>query len=303
MMHLKNNTRQRLIVLLAALLAPFASASASPDTCASAYARPALSDEGGTGMGGTGVIAKGSGMGGTGIRLERLAGKVTRHDGHATAQHNGSFRLLAQGDPVCVGETIATTTGSVKIEMIDKGIIEIRTDTVLKIEQFTYLESVDDFSMMRLHRGSAHFITGMLGKTRPQNDLIQTVNGVVGVRGTDHEVTVILPGNPKGHQPGTYDKVNHGVTYIRSSKGEVEIHPGQAGWSAHGSAVPTLLTEIPDFLGAAVVDFQTAIPSGHPESGDAPSESRDIPHFPAMPELPELPEFPEAPELPELPDH
>ena len=70
---------------------------------------------GGTGMGGTGMIAKGTGMGGTGSELPglKLAGRVMFSHGPVEAQSNGRSRVLAKGDPVCVGETIVTDRKSV----------------------------------------------------------------------------------------------------------------------------------------------------------------------------------------------
>lgn len=300
------------------------------------------SGTGGTGMGGTGVIAKGTGMGGTGVKPEvemsemQLAGNVIFSQGTIEAQSNGHSRLLAKGDPVCVGETIVTSqSGKLQIRMTDDGLIAVRPQTQLRIEKFAYSGTDKDTSLFALLKGASRFVTGKIGKLYPQNDLIRTATAIIGIRGTDHEATVILPGDSRGYPSGTYDKVNQGVTFIRTEKGEIDIHPNQAGLAANIGEMPALLKDIPDFyntdpsmkeedslfeegkkeegLGDNKKEVQSPEQSGKGSEFDHPSEtgttSRELPdnpidmNRPEFPDLPELPESPDLPDLPELPEH
>ena len=200
---------------------------------------------GGTGMGGTGIIAQHTGIGGTGMKL---AGNVIYSHGTVKAQSNGQSRLLAKGDPVCVGETIVTAeSGMAQIRMVDDAMIAVRPETQMEIDKYAYSGTENDASLISLFKGSSRFITGKLGKLHPQFDLIRTPNATIGVRGTDHEATVILPGNSGGYQSGTYDKVIQGVTYIKTDSGEIDIHPNQVGLAADIAKLPTLLNSIPEF--------------------------------------------------------
>lgn len=208
----------------------------------------------GTGMGGTGIIAKGTGIGGTGMKpgIEtaelKVAGNVIYSHGPVEAQSNGRTRLLAKGDPVCVGETIVTLqSGMVQIRMVDDGLIAIRPGTQLKIEKYAYNGTDNDASLISLFQGASRFVTGNLGKMHPQNDLIHTPNATIGVRGTDHEAAVILPGSSGGYPSGTYDKVNQGITFIRTDKGEIDIYPNQVGLAVNRGELPALLKTIPEF--------------------------------------------------------
>ena len=143
------------------------------------------SGTGGTGMGGTGIIAKGTGMGGTGSELPglKLAGRVMFSHGTVEAQSNGRSRVLVKGDPVCVGETIVTAqSGMAQIRMVDDGMIAIRPQTQLKIEKYAYNGTDTDASMISLLKGASRFVTGKLGKLHPQFDLIRTPNATIGVR-------------------------------------------------------------------------------------------------------------------------
>jgi len=228
---------------------------------------------GGTGMGGTGIIAaQGTGIGGTGMKL---AGNVIYSHGAVQAQRNGQSRLLAKGDPVCVGETIVTAqSGMAQIRMVDDAMIAVRPETQLKIETYAYNGTANDSSLISLFKGASRFITGKLGKLHPQLDLIRTPNATIGVRGTDHEATVILPGNSGGFQSGTYDKVMQGVTYIKTDSGEIDIHPNQIGLAADITKLPTLLNAVPEFYRTDSSMRGRNEQSDHGKSGDGGNGNR-----------------------------
>ncbi|MFZ5523087.1 MAG: FecR domain-containing protein [Pseudomonadota bacterium] len=337
-------------VLLAFLASGCGSATAASSACV--YLKPATEIDdartGGAGMGGTGTVSKGTGIGGTGVSPEtepdaiRLAGNVTYSQGLAEAKSYGRSRLLAQGDPVCVGETIVTSqTGKLQIKMTDDGLVALRPGTQMKIEKYVYSGTSEDISVFALLNGATRFVTGNIGKSNPQNDLIRTQTATIGVRGTDHEAMVILPGDSK-YPSGTYDKVNTGVTFIRTERGEIDIHPNQVGLAAAIGEMPTLLKDIPDFysFGSSMQEQGNPPEAGHKEEGSAENiregstpeqsgkeiefdhptevgtssgehsgnridmdhtESHSRPELPESHALPELPESLEIPELPESP--
>jgi hypothetical protein len=299
----------------------------------------------GSGMGGTGMLAKGTGIGGTGMKAGselaelKVAGNIISSSGPVEAQSNGRTRLLAKGDSVCVGETIVTQqSGMVQVRMIDDGLIAIKSQTKLKIEKFAFNGTEQDSSLISLFRGSSRFVTGKLGKLHPQYDLIQTPNATIGVRGTDHVATVILPGNSAGYSAGTYDKVNQGITFIRTDKGEIDIYPNQVGLAESMNEAPALLNVIPDFYrddsslkekggqsemektGAGSADgkmegasreqggkegAELAHPTG-PEStsGDTHGNTPEIdsPESPSVPDNEETPSIQDVPEIPSVPE-
>ena len=348
------DTLLRLAALWVALLAAHGNVWAASNYCTYNKSGTGVDDAqgvphvGGTGMGGTGVIAKGTGIGGTGIRPEiengdmQLAGNVTFSQGSVEAHSKGRSRLLAQGGQVCVGETIITSqSGMVQIRMTDNGLIEVRPQTQLEIKKFVYNGTDRDFSLFTLLGGASRFVTGEIGKAHPQNDLVETKTATIGVRGTDHEATVILPGDSRGYSPGTYDKVNQGITFIRTEKGEIDIHPNQIGLAVSAEEVPTLLKEIPDFYKTNPSLREEGSPSGegkkdkglgdnkeegssleqsgkgseltHPAETSTTSsehpgnpmnlERPETPAAPEHPEAPSLPEFIESPSLPQMPEH
>jgi len=315
------NIYLRAILLSGALLA--SSAWAASDSCTYNASGSGIGGTGisGTGMGGTGIIAKGTGIGGTGMKpgIEaaelKVAGNVIFSHGPVEAQSNGRTRLLAKGDPVCVGETIVTQqSGMVQIRMVDDGLVAIRPRTQLKIEKFAYNGTDQDASLISLFQGASRFVTGKLGKMHPQNDLIHTPNATIGVRGTDHEAAVILPGG--AYPSGTYDKVNMGITFIRTNKGEIDIHPNQVGLAADMAKLPTLLNTIPEFYKVDPSMGDRNEQSEHGKSGEGSSreqtetgpgkiESRDnyldlkSPESASPMEMPNSQEMPSIQQLPE----
>jgi FecR protein len=330
----------RTMLLLGVLITSCGSVWAVPSICKYTKSGTGI---GGTGMGGTGTVARGTGIGGTGIRPEiemaemHLAGKVIFSKGIVKAQSNGRSRMLAKGDPVCTGEIIMTSQlGTVQIKMVDDGLIAVRPQTQLKIEKFVYAGTNKDSSLLALLNGSFRAVTGKIGKEYPANDLIKTPAAVIGVRGTDHEATVILPGAKGSYPAGTYDKVNFGITFIKTNKGEIDIHPNQVGFSANIGELPTLLKATPGFYnttssrnelgshskdgirdggggkhekmekplgqsgGGAKFDEPVEAKTPHSEHPDI-QNGMERPERPAIPDVPERPEVPDVPERPAIP--
>lgn len=294
----------------------------------------------GTGIGGTGIVAKSTGIGGTGISTGgkmKIAGEVISSHGAVEAQSDGRKRLLAKGDPVCVGETIVTSrSGTLQIRMTDDGLVSVRPETQLRIDQFAYTGTSKDVSVFSLLKGAGRFVTGKLGKLYPQKDLLRTPTATIGVRGTDHEATVILPGDRSSYRSGTYDKVNQGITFIKTEKGEIDIHPRQVGLAVGAEVMPVLLKDIPDFYndrsflkeensvfelerkeegpGESNKEGQSHERAGRGAELVSPAEinanthehpenpvNMDIHESSSLPEVPEIPGSPSLPEVPEIP--
>ena len=315
----------RSLILLAFLATSCGSAWAASSNCS--YSNGTKAD--GTEIGGT-VVAKGTGMGGTGISPEtgmRIAGQVISVRGDVEAQINALSRPLAKDDPVCVGETLVTSkSATLHIKMTDGGLVAIRPETRFKIEKFAFNETALDTSLFSLIQGAGRFVTGKIGKSHPENDLIQTSTAIIGVRGTDHEVMVLLHGDSR-NPAGTYDKVNKGITFIRTEKGEIDIHPNQVGVAVSAEKMPFLLDGIPNFYKndpavneedsvfeaeknesgrnnhGAIIDKNTGKPDEIilPEASAKP-EMPILPEIPGRPEPPALPSMPNAPAIPSMPN-
>ena len=106
-------------------------------------------------------------------------------------------------------------------------------------------------ALIALLKGSFRSITGYIGKTHREGYGISTATATIGIRGTDHEPAYFPPpeaGQKGDQEPGTYDKVNRGETYIRNPHGEVAVSRGQSAFvHQEGSQAPRLLQQVPRF--------------------------------------------------------
>ncbi len=166
----------------------------------------------------------------------------------------GGQRPASKGSPIDVGDTIATAPrATAQVKMADGAIMVVQPESRLTVVEFRYAGKEDgtEKALYRLERGGFRSITGAIGHTHKGSYLIETPIAHIGIRGTDHE-TYYLPGQSavKGEaaKPGLYNKVNVGLTYIRTASGEVTVGPNQVGYAASAQDVPALLPAIPDFF-------------------------------------------------------
>jgi hypothetical protein len=157
------------------------------------------------------------------------------------------------GDSVREGQTLITgKDGEVHVLMDDDGYLALRPNTRIRVDSFLAEGASKDNVLISLVRGTFRSITGWIGHYSPHTYSVHTVNMTIGIRGTDHEPYYLEPSDAQQLQapgPGTYDKVNSGGTFLKGSKGMVEVAPGQ---SAHASldGQVRLLAKVPDFYRA-----------------------------------------------------
>lgn len=165
----------------------------------------------------------------------------------------GVTRALQKGAEINEGDRVVTATeASAQIKMVDGGFIAIRPNTDIGFDTYRYIGKEDgtENAILSLLQGGFRTITGIIGRTNKQNYLVKTATATIGIRGTDHEPMVILaprPGQVAIAAPGTYDKVNVGIAFIRNDAGSVDIHRNQVGFAPETKAPPVVLPRIPPF--------------------------------------------------------
>jgi hypothetical protein len=111
---------------------------------------------------------------------------------------------------------------------------------------------------MSLIKGTVRSITGWIGKFNNSAYRITTPTATIGIRGTDHETTVIEKGD--GDEAGTYDNVNEGSTEIRTPHGVTAVTPGKFAFAPRGRAVaPFFLAQQPRFLARRTLRIEARI--------------------------------------------
>lgn len=161
----------------------------------------------------------------------------------------GGQRQLAKAQPVYAGETIVTgPTASLQLRMIDKAVLAIRPNSQVHIETY-HLADSNGQAILRLVQGSLRSVTGLIGQLHSDNYRIITNRAYLGVRGTDHEPSHILPGAAGAAEPGTYDKVNTGATFLAGPGGRIDLEPNEVGFASNlPGAAPVRLEDVPAFM-------------------------------------------------------
>ncbi|MDP3087536.1 MAG: FecR family protein [Methylotenera sp.] len=163
-----------------------------------------------------------------------LAGVIERMQGNAQIISSGSQKLLSVKAEVFQGDQITTGNDTeLLIRMTDGAVLAVRPNSNLTITEFHFnnKDSTNDNVLIKLVKGGFRAVTGAIGKKNPQKVKFNTPAATIGIRGTDFEVAV-LEDNKKGAEPGTYNKVFQGATYIENNQGNrVEVGPNQAAFS------------------------------------------------------------------------
>ncbi|MDO8264371.1 MAG: FecR family protein [Gallionella sp.] len=157
----------------------------------------------------------------------------------------GQTRALEKGDVVHESDTVTTAKySSAQIKMRDGGLIAVRPDSRLKFDSFVFTGEQDgnEKSFFSLIRGGFRAITGLIGQKNKTNYRITTAASTIGIRGTDHEIFVVVPGSELAAiaPVGTYNKVNAGETVMTTNKGTINILPNQMGFAAAADQMPQL---------------------------------------------------------------
>jgi hypothetical protein len=220
------------------------------------------------GMGATrvlvGVVAMAAGLllGAAGDARASSAGVFQFVAGDVRVAAGGSERTARKGSLLNVGDVVTTArNATAQIKMGDGAIVLVQPQSRVAIAAYRF-EGVEDGTervVFRLEHGGFRSVTGAIGNTHKNNYRIETPIAQMGVRGTDHESYYFPPG-AEGGRSGAYNKVNVGLTFIRTGAGEVVIAPNQVGFVASGQDVPALLPAIPDFFNRAVAPRSGAAP-------------------------------------------
>lgn len=123
---------------------------------------------------------------------------------------DGEVRRLSRGDPVFEGETLRTgPSGRAQIRFTDRGVISLRPDTVLGIDeyQFDTVSPAASRQTLQLDRGGFRTRTGGIASANRAGYRVQSPVAVVGIRGTVFEAH---------QQPG-------GALLVGASQGGVEV--------------------------------------------------------------------------------
>ena len=178
------------------------------------------------------------------------AGTIVLVEGDSRIAAAGATpRPAKAGDVIREGDSLITRKdGEVHLSMQDSGFIALRPNTQFAIVSYKADGGADDKGIFRLLAGGFRSVTGWIGKFNSRAYQVHTPTATIGIRGTDHEPRYIPEGSSEG-EPGTYDRVFVGQSFIQTPAGETAIAPNQAGYvSVRPRDRPRLLAGIPVFF-------------------------------------------------------
>lgn len=181
---------------------------------------------------------------------------------------DGKSRTAERGGELLEGDTIVTGANSLaQIRLQDNGLISVRPNTEMKLDKFAFAGADDRKATLfiSLVKGGLRSITGLIGKAHREGYRISTASATIGIRGTDHEPFFIPPGQTALGTPGTYDKVNSGMTFVQGRQGNpIDVTINQVAFVPVTGAQPVILPSIPSF-------FKQDLPVPDPQSRKAPA--------------------------------
>jgi hypothetical protein len=192
-------------------------------------------------------------------RPANVAGTIELVEGDVMIKAKaGATRLAKVNEPVMEGDTIVTfDKAELHLRMADRAYLAVRENSQLTIT--TYIANGDehDRSIIDLAKGAFRSVTGWIGqfglkaKTAEGRKAYQVRTPLVtiGVRGTDHEPTHLLPGDPRG-EAGSYDRVYSGRAVMQTSQRTIEVPANRAAFDSFADrrARPRLLASVPAFF-------------------------------------------------------
>lgn len=158
--------------------------------------------------------------------IQRVSGTVT-----ITGADN-TTRVAAVDEKIRAGDTVSTdAAGETMIRMSDRSTVALRPNTQFRINAYAFEEKAGDSLFSTLLRGAVRMVTGLVGKSHPENYTVQANMATIGIRGTDFEVAILEEGSSDG-RPGVYSAVNDGGTTVRIVSGErVDVEKDQTAFA------------------------------------------------------------------------
>lgn len=152
---------------------------------------------------------------------------------------------LHVGEVIYVGQTISTQEkAELHIVSRDGGLIALRPNSVFRVDAYRIENTPAAKVHMSLLQGSIRSVSGWVPKRHPESYQVEALSSTIGVRGTDHEVTIVHD----GPEAGVHNTVYQGATVMRNSLGEVHVPVGHFAHASHDSSTaPTILHAMPDF--------------------------------------------------------
>jgi hypothetical protein len=119
-------------------------------------------------------------------------GSVKTVQGEAFVDRGGESLPARQGLLVLAADTLRTgSDGSLGVLFRDDSILSLGPDSVFELEEFRFDPAAHRFGFLgKIVRGTASYLSGLMGKLSPESVRFETPEATIGIRGTKFAVQV-----------------------------------------------------------------------------------------------------------------
>lgn len=120
------------------------------------------------------------------------AGRVKTVEGSASIVRGQSSLPAVINERILQGDTLRTgPDGSLGVILKDDTTLSLGPNSVVVVEQFLFAPAEGKLSLVtRMLKGTAVYLSGIIGKLSPQSVRFETPNATIGIRGTKMLVKV-----------------------------------------------------------------------------------------------------------------
>jgi hypothetical protein len=119
-------------------------------------------------------------------------GSVKTVQGEAFVDRGGESLSARPGFLVLAADTLRTgSDGSLGILFRDDSILSLGPDSVFELEEFRFEPAALRFGFLgRIVKGTASYLSGLMGKLSPESVRFETPEATIGIRGTKFAIQV-----------------------------------------------------------------------------------------------------------------
>jgi hypothetical protein len=125
-----------------------------------------------------------------------VIGRVKIVSGQAFVVSGGQRNQAKPGDTIDRKDVLETgPDGSLGVTFNDDTLLSLGPDTSIALEEYAFAPAQQRYGFAaNLTRGTALFVSGLLGKLAPGSVSVKTPSGTIGIRGTRFAVQVVPGG-------------------------------------------------------------------------------------------------------------
>ena len=192
-------------------------------------------------------LAVGALIVGMGLPVHADVGTVTQLSGTLSAKRaDGTLRILSQKSEVRQGDTLTTERDTYgQIQFSDGGQLTLKPNTTIEISSLRFEKErpQDSSFLVGLIKGGLRAVTGLIGRTNPNQYGMNTETATIGIRGTTYGVDDCVNSSCGDLAAAVYVKVSDGEIVVRNDSGEEAYKAGQFGMIEKGKRPVFLSTD------------------------------------------------------------